>query len=86
MTTEKAATRRDEALRDYHRKTVERRLRSLVDSPIGNRCVTCGHVKHNDLGYCQNGDCTCENGCTVAGLAGIVLRDLPLISPPGGGS
>ena len=55
---------------------VERRLAFYDKSPIGNRCVTCGHVKHNDLGYCQNRDCDCEDGTTVAGLASMIRRDL----------
>jgi hypothetical protein len=68
------------------RRRVERAIQSLIDSPIGNRCVTCGHVKHNELGYCQNGQCICGDGTTVAGLAGIIRRDLTSVLSPASGS
>lgn len=56
---------------------IERCLTDLLESPIANRCVVCGHVKHNDLGYCQTGQCPCSSGVTVGSIAVIIRRDLP---------
>lgn len=64
------------------RRRVARCIEDLLESPIGNRCVTCGHVKHNELGYCQNGQCGCENGTTVEGIARILRRDLKAVLDP----
>jgi hypothetical protein len=58
-------------------RRMEKRLAEMVESPAGNRCITCGHVKHNELGYCQTGQCICGDGTTVAGQAAIIRRDLP---------
>lgn len=55
---------------------VEKNLATLVNSPHANRCIECGHVRHNELGYCQVGQCICGSGTTFSGLAGIVRRDL----------
>lgn len=66
-------------------RRIERCLQGLIDSPVGNRCITCGHVKHNELGYCQNGECACGDGTTVAGAASIIRRDLPRVIRPGVG-
>lgn len=57
-------------------RRIERNLQDLIDSPVANRCVVCGHVSHNELGYCQVGQCTCSTGTTVEGVARIIRRDL----------
>lgn len=68
-----------DATEDVLREAVsnaDRRLDYYLESPLGGRCLTCGHVKHNDLGYCQTGQCACNDGTTVATLATIIRRDL----------
>ena len=68
---------------DMHVERLKNRLQHLIDSPIGNRCVSCGHAdgSHNSLGYCQvrsrSSECTCEVGTSIASTASIILRDLP---------
>ena len=58
----------------------------LKDSPIGNRCLDCGHVRHNDLGYCQIGECSCEYHNSIEGLGRLIERDLDAlltrVTPP----
>lgn len=68
-------TERDERLR----RSVERNLAEIMDSEAGKRCVSCAHVKHNDLGYCQVGQCSCTVGTSLAGTASIVLRDASIL-------
>lgn len=68
-------------------RRIERCLSDLIDSPVANRCITCSHVRHNELGYCQIKGCACGDGTTVGDCARIVRRDLPkvLSVPPAGG-
>lgn len=74
-------TERDERLRrrrehdELLRRRVERNLADIMDSEAGRRCVSCAHLKHNDLGYCQVGQCSCTVGTSLAGTASVVLRD-----------
>lgn len=78
-------TERDERLRrrrehdELLRRRVERNLADIMDSEAGKRCVSCAHLKHNDLGYCQVGQCSCTVGTSLAGTASVVLRDASVL-------
>lgn len=58
------------------RGRVARNLRFLVEGAAGKHCIACDHVRHNELAYCQVGQCPCSEGVTVASTAAIILRDL----------
>ncbi len=55
---------------------VGRNLRHLIDGPAAKHCVVCDHVKHNELAYCQVGQCACSTGTPVGNTASVILRDL----------
>lgn len=43
-------------------------LQEIDTHPMKGRCSECGHAQrsHNDLGYCQVGQCTCGSGWSLA--------------------
>lgn len=60
---------------------MRRRLNDLLNAPdgVGNRCIECAHVKHNELGYCQTKSCSCDVGTSVTGQVSTIVRDLPAL-------
>lgn len=61
---------------DRYRR-LARGLAAIETSPLARKCMTCGHVNHNEGGYCQTGQCACDNGYSFQDFAQITRRDFP---------
>ncbi len=73
---EPAADPTRDTMRGANERRIRRNLDALKDGAAARRCVSCPHLTHNDLGYCQTSSCSCSNGTTVAGTAMIIARDV----------
>ena len=55
---------------------LEQIARRLESCKFADKCISCGHAasRHNELAYCQIGECSCETGTSIGSEATFIRR------------